>query len=78
MLTNDQQDYNLMLPPGIKLDDPVRMYLKEIGRVPLLSAEEEIELAKRVVQGMLKRSKDSRRRISVWSSVLQDGISGAA
>ncbi|MDG0876330.1 RNA polymerase sigma factor RpoD [Paenibacillus thiaminolyticus] len=51
MLTNDQQDYNLMLPPGIKLDDPVRMYLKEIGRVPLLSAEEEIELAKRVVQG---------------------------
>ncbi|WP_374017125.1 RNA polymerase sigma factor RpoD [Paenibacillus thiaminolyticus] len=51
MLTNDQQDYDLMLPPGIKLDDPVRMYLKEIGRVPLLSAEEEIELAKRVVQG---------------------------
>ncbi|MFD3268564.1 RNA polymerase sigma factor RpoD [Paenibacillus dendritiformis] len=51
MLTNDQQEYDLMLPPGIKLDDPVRMYLKEIGRVPLLSAEEEIELAKRVVQG---------------------------
>ncbi|MGG4398483.1 RNA polymerase sigma factor RpoD [Paenibacillus thiaminolyticus] len=51
MLTNDQQDYDLMLPPGIKLDDPVRMYLKEIGRVPLLSAEEEIELAKRVDQG---------------------------
>lgn len=39
------------LPDGISIDDPVRMYLKEIGKVPLLSADQEIELAKRMEQG---------------------------
>ncbi len=39
------------VPKGVAVDDPVRMYLKEIGKVPLLSAEEEMELAQRMEQG---------------------------
>lgn len=42
---------DLSMPPGVKISDPVRMYLKEIGRVALLSAAEEIELAKRIEEG---------------------------
>ena len=44
-------DIESSLPKGVAVDDPVRMYLKEIGKVPLLSAEEEIELARRMEQG---------------------------
>ncbi|MGG1311827.1 MULTISPECIES: RNA polymerase sigma factor RpoD [Cohnella] len=44
-------DDDLSLPPGIKINDPVRMYLKEIGRVPLLGADDEVELAKKIESG---------------------------
>ncbi|RIV25880.1 RNA polymerase sigma factor RpoD [Alicyclobacillaceae bacterium I2511] len=51
---------DLSMPPGVKISDPVRMYLKEIGRVPLLSAAEEIDLAKRIEMG----DEESKRRLA--------------
>ena len=47
----DVENIDLSVPDGISIEDPVRMYLKEIGKVPLLSADEEIELAKRMELG---------------------------
>ncbi len=51
---------DLSVPPGVKINDPVRMYLKEIGRVDLLSAEEEIRLAERIEQG----DEEARKRLA--------------
>lgn len=57
-------DLEASLPKGITVDDPVRMYLKEIGKVPLLSADEEIELAKKWKRVMRKQRKSFAKPIS--------------
>lgn len=51
------ENIDLSVPDGVSIDDPVRMYLKEIGKVPLLSADEEVELAKRMEKGDIEAKK---------------------
>ena len=56
----DREKIDLSVPDGISIEDPVRMYLKEIGKVPLLSADEEVELAKRMAEG----DEDAKKRLA--------------
>ena len=61
------------MPSGVKINDPVRMYLKEIGRVNLLSAQEEIELAKRIEQGdEIAKSRLAEANLRLVVSIAKD------
>ncbi len=63
LLLNDDEEeievenIDLSVPDGVSIEDPVRMYLKEIGKVPLLSAEEEIDLAQKMEEGAVAKEK---------------------
>src|SRR5690625_302847 len=57
-IANPDNLRDLSVPLGVKINDPVRMYLKEIGRVDLLTADEEVELAKRIKEGDKEASRE--------------------
>ncbi len=57
---DEGEELDLSIPEGVGIDDPVRMYLKEIGRVPLLNADEEVKLARRMEDG----DEEAKRRLA--------------
>ena len=66
----DMENIDLSVPDGVSIEDPVRMYLKEIGKVPLLSADREIELAQRMEEGDEDAKKElAEANLRLWSAL---------
>ena len=68
----DVENIDLTVPDGISIEDPVRMYLKEIGKVPLLKGDEEIELARKMEEGI-----EAEKNVARIVTELKGGAAGA-
>ena len=73
---NFEEEVDISVPEGISIDDPVRMYLKEIGKVPLLSSDEEIELANRIEAGDAAAKKKLAEALNITPVCLSRKLTG--